>query len=259
MPAHPAFAFSLISLLAVFPLAAPPSSVAPAAAAFNGSDTFSGPLDLSNWAVLDRQGDDSNNERQCYKPANHAVENGMLLLTIKPQDVTCNERNFSYTSAMVQWRSFNFRYGTIEVRARMAGGTGPWPAIWLLGANCQATNLITADDRGPCAWPKPGSDEIDIAEIVDNGRSQVNQQIHSGLDNPGCKPTVSDTSQNDHVYRFDWSPGSARWSIDGAETCHVTSGVPSTPMFLILNVASHGTVDGLPQTMSVDYVTVTPR
>jgi beta-glucanase (GH16 family) len=30
---------------------------------------------------------------------------------------------------MVQWRNFNFLYGSIEVRARFAGGTGTWPAL----------------------------------------------------------------------------------------------------------------------------------
>ena len=225
---------------------------------FSGSDNFDAPLDTTNWAILDRQGDLSNSELQCYKPANQSVSGGFLMLTIKAQAVVCNSRSYAYTSSMVQWRSFNFRYGTIEVRAKMAGGTGPWPAIWLLGANCQASNLSSADDSGPCVWPQPGSDEIDIAEILDNGRSQVNEQIHSGSNNPGCKPTVSDTSLNYHVYRFEWGPGSAVWKIDGVQTCRVTSSVPSTPMFLILNVASHGTIAGLPQVMTVDYVTVTP-
>lgn len=226
------------------------------AAPFSGSDTFDSPLDTTNWSILDREGDLSNSELECYKPANQSVSAGQLQLTIKQQSVTCNGRSYGYTSSMVQWRSFTFRYGSIEVRAKLSGGTGSWPAIWLLGANCQATNLASADDSGLCKWPQAGSDEIDIAEIYDNGRSDVNQQIHSGSGNPGCKATVSDTSQNYHVYRFEWGPGSATWKIDGVQTCHVSSGVPTTPMFLILNVAAHGTMGGLPQTMSVDYVTV---
>lgn len=249
-----------VGLLAQTAAPRPPTNVhltnGSGSAAFNGSDSFDGPLDTTNWAILDREGDLSNSELECYKPANQTVSGGLLQLTIKQQAVSCNGHSYGYTSSMVQWRSFSFTYGSIEVRAKLAGGTGPWPAVWLLGANCQSTNLGSADDSGPCMWPKPGSDEIDIAEIYDNGRSDVNQQIHSGSGNPGCKATVSDTSQNYHVYRFEWAPGSATWKIDGVQTCHVSSGVPTTPMFLILNVAAHGTVGGLPQTMLVDYVTV---
>ena len=224
---------------------------------FNGSDTFSAPLNTTNWAILDREGDLSNTELECYRPANQSVAGGLLNLTVQRQTVTCNGHAYSYTSSMVQWKSFNFTYGTIEVRAKVTGGTGPWPAIWLLGANCQQTNLVSANDSGPCVWPQPGSDEIDIAEFLTSNRTGLNQQIHSSTNNSGCSATVTDASLNYHVYRFEWAKGSATWKIDGVQTCHLTASIPSTPMFLMLNVAVHGAVSGLPQTMSVDYVTVT--
>jgi beta-glucanase (GH16 family) len=226
---------------------------------FAGSDTFDAPLDTTNWAILDREGDLSNSELQCYKPANQTVSGGFLVLTIKSQAVTCNSHSYAYTSSMVQWKSFNFKYGALEVRAKMPGGSGTWPAIWLLGANCQATNIISANDSGACVWPQPGSDEIDVAEFSSSDRLHVNQQIHSSSNNPGCQPAISDASQSFHVYRFEWGQGTAVWKVDGVQTCRVTSSVPSTPMFLMLNIASHGSVSGLPQTMSVDYVTVTPQ
>jgi beta-glucanase (GH16 family) len=224
---------------------------------FNGSDTFSAPLNTTNWVVLDREGDLSNTELECYRPANESVANGFLNLTAKPQTISCNGHAYSFTSSMVQWKSFNFTYGTVEVRAKMPGGNGTWPAIWMLGANCQPTNPVSADDSGPCVWPQPGSDEIDIAEFLTSNRTGLNQQIHSGANNAGCSATVSDASLNYHVYRFEWAPGSAIWKIDGVQTCKKTAAIPSTPMFLILNIALHQTVNGLPQAMSVDYVTVT--
>lgn len=223
---------------------------------FNGSDTFSAPLNTTNWAILDREGDLSNSELACYRPANQSVAAGLLNLTVQRQTVTCNGRRYNYTSSMVQWKSFNFTYGTIEVRAKMTGGTGPRPAIWLLGVNCQQTNPVSAGNSGPCVRPQPGSDEIDIAEFLSTDRSAVNQQIHSN-NNAGCSATTSDASLNYHVYRFEWAKGSATWKIDGVQTCHITTSIPSTPMFLMLNVAMHGTVSGVPQTLSVDYVTVT--
>ncbi len=41
---------------------------------------------------------------------------------------------------MIQWKSFDFTYGTVEFRAKMAGGQGTWSTVWLLGSNCQQTN-----------------------------------------------------------------------------------------------------------------------
>jgi beta-glucanase (GH16 family) len=163
---------------------------------------------------------------------------------------------------MMQWKSFSFTYGTIQVRAKMAGGQGTWPAIWLLGANCQQTNVTTADNIPPCNWPQPGSDEIDIAEIMGGDLTHVNQTAHSGSAVfQACGPGASDVSQNWHVYSIIWAPGSLKWQIDGVTTCTVTQNVPSNPMFLIINTAVGGyggpiNNATLPQTLSVDYVHV---
>jgi beta-glucanase (GH16 family) len=56
-----------------------------------------------------------------------------------------------------------------------------------------------------------------------------------------------------------WATGSLVWFIDGVQTCRVTTGVPSTPMFVIVNVAMHGTVNAstLPQQTTLDYIKLT--
>jgi beta-glucanase (GH16 family) len=168
----------------------------------------------------------------------------------------------AYTSGMIQWTNFHFTYGTVAFKAKMAGGQGTWPAIWLLGANCQASNVLTSDNVGSCDWPTPGSDEIDITEIVNSDHVHVNQALHSGATNTNCTASTTDVTQNFHVYRLVWTARSLVWSIDGAETCTFSTGVPSTPMFVIINTALGG-VGGpvssstLPQTMNVDYITVT--
>jgi beta-glucanase (GH16 family) len=226
-------------------------------------DDFTGTaLDTTTWIAMDRPGDPSNNELQCYLPANQSVGGGYLNLTAKAQTVVCSDgATYNYTSAMVQWKSFNFTYGTVEVRAKMAGGQGTWPAIWLLGYNCQQSNVT---DPNACPWPQPGSDEIDISEIKGGVLTTVWQNVISGSSGwQTCQPTTSDVSQNWHVYRLEWSAGLLVWKIDGATTCMFTQSIPSTPMFLLLNVAlggGGGTVDNstLPQTMQVDYVSVFP-
>jgi beta-glucanase (GH16 family) len=223
-------------------------------------DEFNGTVLSSSWTALNRPGDASNQEVGCYRPGNAAVGNGLLVLTTKV-DSSC--AGYSYTSAYVQWTSFNFLYGTLEVRAKEAGGQGTWPALWLLGANCQQSNISSPNNVPPCNWPQPGSDEIDMTEIMGGNLTGVNQQIHSSGNNPGCYAQTSDVSQNWHVYTLVWQPGSVTWKIDGVTTCVKTQGVPSHPMFLIMNTAVGGFGGGvvnpstLPQTHSIDYVRVT--
>ena len=134
----------------------------------------------------------------------------------------------------------------------------------MLGANCQAGNIATANNVPPCNWPQPGSDEIDIAEVLNSTPTSVNEQIHSDVFNWGCSASTVDVSQDFHIYRLEWSAGSLVWTIDGTQTCQVTSNVPSTPMFLLIDTAIGGaggpvTDSTLPQTMSVDYVKVTQK
>lgn len=215
-------------------------------------------LNTDTWVVLNRPGDASNSEQECYQP-DHVGQAGGLL-SLRTDAVACSSGQ-PYTSGAVQMRTFSFLYGTLEFRAKESGGT-TWPAIWLLGANCQRTNVSTPDNVGRCAWPNPGSDEIDVTEVLGGEHGTVNEQIHSGSNQGGCKANTSDVSLNWHVYGLVWTPGSLVWKIDGVTTCTVTSGVPATPMFLIINTAlggAGGSVDSatLPQVHQVDYVRIT--
>jgi beta-glucanase (GH16 family) len=242
------------------PATAPPAPP-PAATGLLFDDEFNGTaLDTNAWVAMNRPGDASNLEVQCYRPGNAAVAGGELVLTSRA-DTSC--QGYAYTSAMVQWRSFNFLYGTIEVRAREAGGTGTWPSEWLLGADCQVSNVTTPDNAGTCNWPYPGSDEIDITEFTDSSPWVDHQNLITG-GNPRheCHPIISDASQSWHVFVLVWQPGVLTWKVDGVVTCTLTQDVPSHPMFLMINTAiggaGGGTVDAatLPQVHSVDYVRV---
>lgn len=223
----------------------------------------SGVFDTTQWAPMERGGDTSNSEVQCYLSSNAVIQDGTLELRSQPDQTGCAGIGtpYAYSSSMVQWRTFNFLYGTLETRIRFAGGAGTWPALWLLGANCQQSNIITADSIGSCSWPNPGSDEIDVAEVLHGQHYAVNEQVHSSLGNPGCSPNVDDVTQW-HVYTMTWGPGQLTFSIDGVQTCSIAdSAVPSTPMFLMINTAmggQGGAVDSssLPQTTQIDYVRV---
>jgi len=220
---------------------------------FNGTA-----LDMTAWALLDRE--DGEGNADYYTPSAASLDGGFLKIFTK---VDRSFKNTEFSSATAQWRSFNFLYGTIEVRAKFAGGKGSWPAVWLLGHDCQASNLQTPSNVGTCKWPAPGSDEIDIAEILDSKPKLVNQQLHSNNHDDGCHAPTTDSSAEFHTYTLVWQPGSLIWKIDGLTTCKLAADyVPNTPMFLILNNAvgekGAGKIQNstFPQTMYVDYVHV---
>jgi beta-glucanase (GH16 family) len=231
-------------------------------------------VNSSLWNLVDAHGDRSNNEPECFLPANVSESAGSLNELLQVENVTCpidsnnggtGTLSSDYASGAVQMSTFNFTYGTVQVRAKFGGGTGSWPAIWLLGANCQRPNWLTTPEFGSCNWPNSGSQEIDIAEILNSDHTSVNEQLHYGASNPDCRASTTDVSHNWHVYTLIWSANELLFQIDGVTTCKFTSPIPSTPMFMIINTAVGGAGGGpiinstLPQTTQVDYVRVFQR
>lgn len=110
-------------------------------------------------------------------------------------------------------KTFSFRYGYVEVRARFDCADGVWPAIWLL-----------AKSGG---WPNGG--EIDIMEHL-NYQKQVWQTIHllrnsgngdsSNTVNP--QPAIDDVTAW-HTYGVEWAPGRITFYVDGTKTGAFTS------------------------------------
>lgn len=216
----------------------------------------------SAWTVLNRPDEAPN--PVCFTPSRAAVSSGTLNLTLAV-DSSCN--GYSYTSSTVIWSSFNYLYGKFTARVKFPGGSGPWPAVWLLGANCQDYYPRTPDNIGKCVWPDDSADsaEIDIAEPLFSDHTHVNQQVHmTGTGDPGCNPSTSDISAGYHTYGLDWTASSLVWTIDGTATCTISdsSKIPHHAMFLLFDVTTGGCcsgpiVDGtLPQTMFIDDVRV---
>src|SRR3954464_5759008 len=99
---------------------------------FDEEFDYAGAPDPTKWTP--ELGYVRNEEAQYYtaRPQNLRVENGMLVIEARKEPY----QGFSYTSASI--RTFDnqqFLYGRVEVRAKLPGGLGTWPAIWLLGAD----------------------------------------------------------------------------------------------------------------------------
>lgn len=219
-------------------------------------------IDATKWTSMN-EFSPRNSEAECYWPAQNAISGGAFVQTAAAKQTSCSGGSSAYASGELE-SVFKFAFGTVKYHAKFAGGVGTWPAIWLLGANCQPKNGSTK--TGGCPWPAAGSNEIDITEIKNGSLTSPWQNV---VDTGGswftCRPTITDVSKNFHDYEFDWTSSSLVWKIDGATTCteSTASFVPQTPMFLIINVALGGAGGGsitnstLPQSNTVTSLTVT--
>jgi beta-glucanase (GH16 family) len=204
-----------------------------------------------------------NNELQFYtakRPENARVENGMLIIEARKE----KWQNRDYTSArLITKGKADWKYGRIEVRAKIPRGLGSWPAIWMLGSTT------------PLKWPDDG--EIDIMEHVGYNQGFVHASVHTKKFNHtiGTQKTdtifVKDVSEQFHVYGVEWDAETVKVSLDGKpyfEFKNDHSGYEAWPfdnkMHLLLNIAVGGNWGGqkgvdpsiYPIRMEVDYVRV---
>ena len=205
-----------------------------------------------------------NHELQYYtwnRSENARIENGNLIIEARKEKFEdCN-----YTSARLVTRNKgDWKYGRMEIRAKLPAGTGMWPAIWMLPTQWKYGG-----------WPTSG--EIDIMENVGYWPDTVIGTVHTDAYN-GMKGTQKtkgvqrkDISSAFHVYAIEWNADSIAFFVDN-EKYHVfandKSGVAGWPFdqdfHLLLNVAVGGDWGGkfgvndaiFPQQMQVDYVRV---
>lgn len=263
------------------------------------SDEFDGDrLDESKWTYAADCGGGGNNERQCYvvSPDTVSVKDGVLRLTAIKRKTrglanpwagpTGPMKDGEYASGKILTQGkFSWRYGRIEARAKVPGGQGVWPAIWMM------PELSTYG-----GWPRSG--EIDILETVNLGapcetceggkENRIFGTIHFAGDAAGAHRQVSHniampaSPDGFHVYAVEWSPEAIVWLVDGQPYAEakaadwkrddkdVVSAPFDQPFHLILNLAFGGRwpeganakgIDeaALPATMEVDWVRVSQR
>jgi hypothetical protein len=240
------------------------------------TDSFSGDSLGSAWTIVRRHGEYAQNETECNVPEAVRVAQNLLTITTTAQSATCGDFNLDgsvrhgptkwpYTTGAVQWTSFAFTYGTITYRAKFPPqDTGTWPAIWLMGSNCQATNIVMSDSARYASCPAlqaPGYVEIDLTECFGATWCQL------ALAQPSRWPTCDYPVDSDwHTFTVRWTPSAIRVSMDGRTTaCGFTAAegyiIPSTPMFLLIQTQTGG-VGGtpndsnLPALLQVSNVTV---
>ena len=205
-----------------------------------------------------------NNELQFYTEerfANVFVDGERLIITARKE--TWN--HFNYTSARLTTKEKgDWLNGRIEVRAKVPGGRGIWPAIWMLPTDWEYGG-----------WPESG--EIDIMEHVGYEPDSIHTTVHTEAFNHtkgtqvGKATYVPDCEDAFYIYAIEWDQKKIDFFIDDEKVfTFKNSGKgreewPFDKRFhLILNVAvggdwggRHGVDDSIfPAKMIVDYVRV---
>ena len=220
-----------------------------------------------------------NNEEQHYTDRldNSYVSNGTLKIKAIKETYANPQTGYSqnYTSARLNSK-YAFKYGKVEVRAKLPSELGTWPAIWTLGQNIWEQGAYwQTQGYGTTGWPNCG--EIDIME-QDSDKSITSGAFHYGPNFESRQYTtnhtsVSDTENTWHVYSMIWNEEGISLMVDGVEF-HNTSNVDDRGVgpvdmsffqanhFILLNVAMGGTLgDSIDPNfssaiMEIDYVRV---
>lgn len=183
------------------------------------SDEFSGSsVDTNKWNFEVNCNGGGNQEQQCYTDSseNAYVSDDTLKIVALPAEEGAEQ---PYTSARLNSKyKGDFKYGRIEVRAKMPFGQGSWPAVWMMPT-----------DEVYGGWPKSG--EIDIVEAVNlkaadaegNPEAHVYGTLHYGRDAPQnsssgkayALPDGANPADDFHTYTIEWQEGEIRWYVDG--------------------------------------------
>lgn len=151
------------------------------------------------------------------------ANNGSMVLTAykNPDLTTYNGYKYLTTNSVTTENRMSYRYGYLEVRARVPYKEGCWPSLWLRSPN--ATGNENTDDYEM---------EVDIIEVF--GKTDKNKvtihETNKTVDNDhnqeaGMYYTFENTenlANEYHTYGFLWTADAMIFYIDGAEIASYT-------------------------------------
>lgn len=228
---------------------------------------YEGKPDSSKWSFDYGTGENGwgNNELQYYvnTPQNIAVNNGILQIHAIHEPT--NEMAYSSSKIKTLGKK-GFKYGRIEVAAKVPRQVGTWPAVWMMPVH----NVYGG-------WPKSG--EIDIVEHVGYDPNQLHITVHTldynGMNNnqKGSNTHVERAISHFNIYRIDWTEEGIIGYINDKKVYEYLNngkGYASWPFdqefYLIVNLAVGGNWGGrqgvenetFPATFEVDYIRYYP-
>lgn len=217
-------------------------------------------LDTTVWTMIPRGKPDWQNtmsyDERCYE----LRDGQMILRGIINEDLQKDSSPYLTGGIWTKGKK-SFERGRMEIRAKLKGAQGAWPAIWMLPYE---------SDKYP--WPQGG--EVDIMEHL-NHDTFVYQTVHSHYTynlkqdkNPPNGTTASINPQDFNVYGVDFWPDSLVFHVNGVKTftypriqTDQEGQFPfNIPQYLLLDMQLGGTwvgeIDptGLPVEMAIDWV-----
>jgi len=165
------------------------------------------------------------------------------------------------SGVLTSYDAFKFKYGRVEMRAKMPKGKGYWSAFWLLNAYYHDA--------------EPEDPEIDIIEAIGDQTTTANHAYHTKRDSDGdgitdttdsdeFRASIPDFSAGFNRYSVEWTPERITWYVNDVPTGEVTGPrVSQEQMYVILNLAVGGSFPGAPDnstqfpgSFDIDYVRV---
>lgn len=189
--------------------------------------------------------DTLNKEWQRFRDNNnHVFSGGVLKLTAR---IVGGMKNGGIESGMLRSK-WTGKYGYYECSMKVPRGRGMWPAFW-----------INPEDK---SWPP----EIDVVEIVNNGRDSTKNSFHilhnkhtapvdieTKLDKwKSYKPGV-DYADDFHIFAVEWTPEEVTHYVDGVAVARRrfywthNNGSDGGPAHLLVNLSVGGDWPGPPQ------------
>lgn len=222
-------------------------------------EEFNGPLDTTTWSKIPR-GKPEWAQKMSDHPLCYDHHNGNLILRAILNPDTTDSAAF-LTGGLYTKGKRAFHGGRLEVRARLQGAQGAWPAIWLKPFE---------EEKYP--WPTGG--EIDIMEHL-NHDTIVYQTVHSYYthnlghkQNPPQGSTAPIRPQEYNTYGVEMYPDSVVFFVNDRRTFsypRLTEGPKEQfpfdrPYYLLIDMQLGGSWVGpidprqVPVTMEVEWV-----
>lgn len=204
-----------------------------------------------------------NGELQCYTPSNSRCKGGVLIIEACDDSIYVDGRLCAVTSASLSSRlPAPWRYGYVEVRARLPEGGGANPAV-----------VLMPSESAYGSWPRSG--EIRLMEQNGSAPGRIQFCSHSERYNHirgterSYAISVSDSHSAFHTYALLWSPDRLTWYFDGKEVYSLERRPDSDwtvwpfdqDFYLNINLSvggwrSAGDMAELPQRFEIDYVRI---
>lgn len=147
-----------------------------------------------------------------------SVGNGRLLMTAykNPDTTKYNGKTYLTTNSITTENRMSFKYGYLEVRAKVPYKAGCWPSLWLRSPNAAQTDSTGKDGYNM---------EVDIIEpfgytdkngitIHETNNSDKNDHCQAAVGNYKFK-NAENLANEYHTYGFLWTADEMKFYIDG--------------------------------------------